>query len=678
MKKLMSYIGVCALLLGMASCTPQELKEYLDSEDGKEQTPGDDEKPGGEEPASASDITALYFLEDNVPLYIKESKYIEPIIETKGKADKIALSWSSSDPTVASVSGEGIVTGLKAGEVKIIVSATGKEEVRGQYTLVITKYDGWEGELEMYKWLKKWNFNSDIYYTSNNVHSTQSYIHNLIMLSEVRGDNICLSGHTTDPMFGALTLSDEPTSHRTTSFWMISYLIIDLANQSIRLLDPSLKDDQFLIGEAYFFRAFAHLNLVKLFARPYSDGASGAGIPLRLETGEKEVTVGDVYDSIEEDLKKAVTLMEGYSRQSNGGISDTAAKALLARVYLYMGKDADCVQLCDELLGSDPASHLDSDLAGYPAHTWSSPETIWCIANIDNWDASLIIEVTDWSSVHDERALLGAWYYTSDYLGGHGWAEMNWSDPLLDLIGRYPQDKRFQAYFEQFHPLNDGRLAARWPIDTADPIYPHWEDRCAYDIKELPDEEHPVSVWVGDKEYTIRKETANGYPCYYTLENDIKTPVRFCDNYAQNDGSRNTFPIFMMKKFSGQENYQSFVNATSPVILRWAEVILNRAEANAHLGKNQEALSDVNIIRARAGLTGDAQMTLSNYAGRGYGSVLDVVLDERRMELCFEGHRATDLLRNKKDLDRRYAGYHPWEVIPYNDSRFPYPSPEIQ
>ena len=112
MKKLLSYIGVCSLLLGMTSCTPQELKEYLDSEDGKEQTPGGDEKPGEEEPASASDITALYFLVDNVPLYIKESKYVEPIIETKGKADKIALSWSSSDPTIASVSGEGVVSGL--------------------------------------------------------------------------------------------------------------------------------------------------------------------------------------------------------------------------------------------------------------------------------------------------------------------------------------------------------------------------------------------------------------------------------------------------------------------------------------------------------------------------------------------------------------------------------------
>lgn len=665
MKKLLSYIGACALLLGVASCTPQELKEYLDSEDGKEQTPGGDEKPGEEEPAPASDITALYFLEDNVPLYIKESKYIEPIIETKGKADKIAVNWSSSDPTVASVSGEGVVTGLKAGEVKIVVSATGKEEVRGQYTLVVTKYDPSEGLDAMIDWIKKFNVDID------NVHCSASYIHNLIMLSEVRGDNICLSGHTTDPMFGALTFSDDPASHRTTSFWKISYAIIDLANEAIYYLDPPSGEDKFYVGCAYFFRAFAHFNLVKLFAVPYGLGANGTGVPLRLETGEKEATVGEVYDSIEADLKKAASLMEGAYGDDHfkGCPSDAAAKALLSRAYLYMEKYDQCAELCNELLGTNPEPFLDSDLAGYPANTQTSTETIWCSAN-SNWNG-------DFTGI-DERILLGAWYYTTDYLGGHGWAEMNWSDPLLDLIGRYPQDKRFQAYFEQFHPLGDGLLAARWPIDTADQVYPHWEDRCAYDIEALPDENHPISVWVGDKDYTIRKETVNGYPCYYTLENDKKTPVHFCDNYANNDGSRNTYPIFMMKKFSGQDNWRSFVNASSPVILRWAEVILNRAEANAHLGKNQEALSDVNIIRARAGLTGDARITLSNYAGQGYSSVLDVVLDERRMELCFEGHRATDLLRNKKDLDRRYAGFHPWEVIPYNDSRYPYPRPENQ
>ena len=105
-------------------------------------------------------------------------------------------------------------------------------------------------------------------------------------------------------------------------------------------------------------------------------------------------------------------------------------------------------------------------------------------------------------------------------------------------------------------------------------------------------------------------------------------------------------------------------------MLRWAEVFLNRAEAYARIGgKDAEALADVNLIRTRSGLPAEAMFTTANYAARGYASVLDVVLDERRMEFCFEGQRMFDVFRNKKKLDRRYVGYHPFEVIDYNDPR---------
>ena len=119
-------------------------------------------------------------------------------------------------------------------------------------------------------------------------------------------------------------------------------------------------------------------------------------------------------------------------------------------------------------------------------------------------------------------------------------------------------------------------------------------------------------------------------------------------------------------KFSGQDGQATF---SSPVMLRWGEVFLNRAEALARLGKGSEALEDVNLIRHRAGLTGEADFTAANMKSRGYDSELDVVLDERRMELCFEGDRMFSLLRNKKNIDRRYVGYHPFEVVKYDDPR---------
>ena len=49
------------------------------------------------------------------------------------------------------------------------------------------------------------------------------------------------------------------------------------------------------------------------------------------------------------------------------------------------------------------------------------------------------------------------------------------------------------------------------------------------------------------------------------------------------------------------------------------------------------------------------------------------------MELCFEGHRGFDLYRNKKSMDRRFAGVQDWEVVAWDDTRIQYslPSDEI-
>src|SRR5690606_315719 len=94
-----------------------------------------------------------------------------------------------------------------------------------------------------------------------------------------------------------------------------------------------------------------------------------------------------------------------------------------------------------------------------------------------------------------------------------------------------------------------------------------------------------------------------------------------------------TTPAYMINKFSWQDGVASL---SSPVYLRLAEMYLNRAEAHAKMGNLQEAIDDVNIIRTRAGLSDSALYSLDDLLG--HTSVLDVVLQERRLELAFEGH----------------------------------------
>ena len=111
---------------------------------------------------------------------------------------------------------------------------------------------------------------------------------------------------------------------------------------------------------------------------------------------------------------------------------------------------------------------------------------------------------------------------------------------------------------------------------------------------------------------------------------------------------------------------------SSPVVCRWGEVILNRAEAYAHKGQDAQALADVDVIRTRAGIPAAGMFTGNMH---GYSSALNVVLDERRLELAFEGHRMFDVYRNKLNMDRRYPGAHPWKIVPYDEPHIQYPIP---
>ena len=83
------------------------------------------------------------------------------------------------------------------------------------------------------------------------------------------------------------------------------------------------------------------------------------------------------------------------------------------------------------------------------------------------------------------------------------------------------------------------------------------------------------------------------------------------------------------------------VSDNAPVI-RITEMYLTRAEANFRggLSVGDSPINDINRLRLRAGLPDLLTITLND------------ILNERRKELCFEGHRRIDLLRNNMNLRR--------------------------
>ena len=491
------------------------------------------------------------------------------------------------------------------------------------------------------------------------VYTGNSYVRHYFQMAEFHGDNVTLAHKTEDPLYDEICYSDLVTANPNAYLWWCAYHIIYSANSIIESLPEGTSDVyDHILGENYFMRAMCHFHLATLFAKPYTMGRENMGVILHTSTTDNNsvrASVGTVYDQVRDDLIKAAKLMEAdESRVMNHGyISRDAALGLLSRVYLYRGEDDKVIETVDAMLaGASPISKLDPDCEGYFAHALTSPETLWAVAH------------TQGTEDQTGRETMGSMFYTPDEKGVGGWAEMYYSDPLLKLFQRHPEDRRYTGYCEQLKPDADGKLQARWAVES--------QNNDTFRLNEIRDVEMDgagnYTVIDGDNRIAVTKEQNGLDMRYYITWKGAKTEV-FIDRKCY---TFNTCPAFMCKKFTGQDGVALLC---SPVMLRWAEVILNRAEAYAKSGNEAGALADVNAIRERAGLTGDALYTVSNYAAAGYANVLDVVLDERRLELCYEGHRAFDVFRNAKQMDRRFAGVQPWEVIEHTDNRIQYRIP---
>ena len=355
------------------------------------------------------------------------------------------------------------------------------------------------------------------------VYSANSYVRHYFQMAEFRGDNITLCGYTTDPLNSAIIYKDVSTEGNTGYFWWIAYKILFSANAMIDAI-PEDGDavSRHILGENYFIRAVVHLHLLQIYSFPYSHGRDNLGVVLRTSTDCSEThrsTVGECYDQVEADLKKAAELMKGGSRRGNNGYASyEAAIGILSRVYLYEERWQDCIDVVDEVLaGADPASKLDPDYENLFWNSKTSKEVLWCVAMIPS----------DWT---DQKGSMGSMFYsyssetgTTAGPGAGGWGEIYYSQPLIDLFNRYPQDLRYRTMAEPYQH-NADRKMVYWPIADASTDYRSmWSDTAptrsadgAYVCKG-PD----------GGSYTVKTRIVNTYPETYITYGgeDIKVSV---------------------------------------------------------------------------------------------------------------------------------------------------------
>lgn len=102
-------------------------------------------------------------------------------------------------------------------------------------------------------------------------------------------------------------------------------------------------------------------------------------------------------------------------------------------------------------------------------------------------------------------------------------------------------------------------------------------------------------------------------------------------------------------------------------IIRYPEILLTRAEALAQNSAtpSAEAITLLNQVRSRSTTAYDATSFTTKQG------LLDAILEERRLELSFEGFRLYDLLRYKRDI----PAHGTVTRIAYNDNRVIFPIP---
>ncbi len=403
--------------------------------------------------------------------------------------------------------------------------------------------------------------------------NNNGYLRQYYQLSDFAGDNIVCAYKTEDDLINGFRYEDRSAEKSNINyFWEMSYKIIYGSNVAISMAD--IKGDDPLTnqlkGESYFLRAFATHNLVRLFAKPYSEAnRSQPGVILREDKADNmpkaRATLEETYNYIISSLKKAESLMsEEMPAERNNDVHGFASIysvwAELSRVYLYKNELDSCIEYSNKLINSGMYSLESAEsFPDYFANAKNGSESIWIIP---------------YNLVDDQ---LNGSVASMIYNGENCWAEEGATPSLLAQMG----------YGTEMMDIDQ-----RWKyIVTDEPI--------------------------------------------------VKNGVN----------------MFYISTFSWQDGSPTL---SSPVMFRLAEIYLNRAEAYAKKGDVESAIADLNTILENRLIVpegGNIEDYLYN-SGSLSGDILDVVLNERRIELAFEGHRIFDLLRNGKDIVRNYWGFH--------------------
>ncbi len=398
-----------------------------------------------------------------------------------------------------------------------------------------------------------------------------------------------------------------------------------------------------LLGEAYFLRGFFYQNLMKLYG----------GVPLvkqvfELGSGEQQYqvernTFPETIDFIVSDLDSSATLLAGKEARRQGAATEAAARALKSRVLLYSASD---------LYNDSPFS--GSDVAQYVSHTSGNQMDRWqaaldaAQAVIDVWPHGLEQNLSS-EEYHrlftkgNPNGTIWARYFDADADFNHNQSQFVSPNGYFSWSGDTPTQQHVNAY-----EMADG---SDFQWEGGDPSLPNPEeqapDRDPVQAENPYEERDPrlkANIQFNGNDW---RERPAGTPRSTDPVGVVQTGV-----YEMQDGSmqggldtdagpqswNSSQTGYNLRKFVDRDIVPNNEQAYNPwIYLRYAEVLLNKAEAAANLGQLGTARQALNKVRSRVGMP---DVTTSDQT-----ELLEEIRQEREVELAFEGHRYFDVRR---------------------------------
>ena len=424
-----------------------------------------------------------------------------------------------------------------------------------------------------------------------------------------------------------------------------------------------------LLGQVYFFRAWAYFNLFRWYG----------GVPLIDEVLEPVEGVSTPRSSakatmqfILADLDRAATLLA--AKTSNGGwggsdwgrVTTGTALALKGRVLLWwcspiynrsndqsrwtsayqqMKQELDSINRCGYGLYQSGSNVNGSDFAAQFLQQGQNPEAVFVTLynniegdGLDNqknnvWERTIRPANTGGGGKGAGLRLVQMFPMADGKIAA---STENFSNPYskletstYELEDLYPFMNRDPRFYRTF-AFPGFRWAYNGDASAANPNNP--SDGKNFVIWNY--------VWYTEENAAGNPQNGNSYGADNLLTSKVGIYVR----KKSDDLDVNSSPLYQYIA-TDTKGAAPYYSAAPLIELRYAEVLLNLAEAACMAGDMPYAVEQLQKIRARAGYSAENNYGLQSNLTSDQAACMSAILYERQIEFAYEGKRFDDLRR---------------------------------